>query len=445
MKKETLRALAAAALVLSLAACGRGADGEIGTAAGTNKTEETAEPSHAAEGGTFTIVRSGGVRRESLTRAIRLRDMAVSEKTGVRVEYADAADDGAAQIAAAADCLSGEHGFDAAEGTFSRLAAPLLAKGILSAAEEFGGALGEACLNPTLKTKSGTYFITGAIVPASLGDVSCVTVNLETARRFSVRVPDEAVLAGRFGWDALKASAAPVPDGVGIYRYGTVDRWVGAAILISSGFTLTEGEEDGVPEVASSADGARKILENAAALFGDGSVCFRPDGAMPEEERTIAVKRAFSDPGILYLFCKTGDVPSLREAGDDISVIPYPGGKSVADSVNGAAGVILKGGGAKARTLAALEEASLKYTYPEAVDACLSGRTRYDSGSHGALSFILSSPRYEPAFAAAGRDGEELSGMLAAAAEGEADALVGWELKAAIVNLQIEKILGGSP
>ncbi|MBQ6262383.1 MAG: hypothetical protein IJK58_02585 [Clostridia bacterium] len=442
MKKEAKRALAAAALILSLAACARRPEGDAASREPTGEVcTETDAPHAVPQGGKFTVVRSGGERRDSLERAIRLRDMAAKERTGVTVVYADAADDGAAEIAAAADCLSGDHGFGAAEGSFSRLCAPLLAKGVLRAAEEFGGALGEASLNPTLKTKNGTFFITGAIVPASLGDVSCIAVNLETARRFNVRVPDAGTLSGRFGWDALTASAALVPDGVGIYRYGSIDRSLGAAILLSSGNGVTK-EEDGVPGIAAIAGEAKKILGRAAAAFGDGAVCFRPDAAIPEGERGAAVRSAFSDPGILYLFCKTGDIPSLREAGDEISVVPYPGEKSAADSVRGTAGVILRGGGATAPVLSALEETSLKYTYPEAIDAYLSGRTQYDSASRGALLSVLSGAIYEPSFALAGAGGEELNEMLSAAAEGEADALVGWELKAAIANLEIEKILG---
>ncbi len=447
MKKEALAAMAAAVLIASLVSCSEGAPetAPAGTVTDSPRTERYGMREEGPGGGEFTVVRSGGPVRESLTRAVRLRDMTVAERTGVTVKYADAADDVAAAIAAAADQLSGERAYGAAEGSFSRLCAPLLAKGVLRAAEEFGGALGEASLVPSLKTGKGTYFVTGAAVPASLGDVSCVAVNLGTARRFSVRIPDVDALSGPSGLDALAASAAPVPGGTGIYRYGVTDESAGAAILCASGYTVTETAADGLPAVASVAGGAAEVLKKAAEALGDGSVTFIPEAAMPRAERKAAVRSAFSDPGILYLLCKTGDIPPLRDAGDEIRILPYPGAKSSADSVNGTAAVLLKGGGPSAEFLAALEETSLKYTLPEALDACLSGRTGYDTESREALLFILSSPRYELSLAVAGADGEALNEMLAGAAAGDADALVGWELKAALLTPQIEKIFGADP
>ena len=412
---------------------------------GRSREEDTSSRSSFPEGTELLVIRSGGGDRESLTRAVRLRDMTVAERTGVTLKYADAADDGAALIAARADQLSGEREYCAAEGSFSRLCAPLFAKGALRAAEEFGGALGTASLNPSLKTKYGTFFITGAAVPASLGDVSCIAVNLGTARRFNVRIPDEKTLGGKYGRDALAASSSVVPGGEGIFRYGATDRSVGAAILWSAGFRITEETADGVPAVASVPDGAKEALERAAKTLGDGTVTFIPDASMPGAEREDAVRSAFSDPGILYLLCKTGEIPALLDAGDEIRIIPYPGGESYADSVNGTAAVLLKGGGASEKFLSALEEASLKYTFPEAIDACLSGRTRYDVDSRDALVSILSSPRYELSLAAAGTEGERLNEALTGAASGGADALAGWERKAALASERIEMIFGADP
>ena len=449
MREKTIKTLAAALLILTLTACagGRIKPEEDLTTVAPESTAETEELASIPEGYEFRVIRAGSGARESLSRAVRLRDMTVAERTGISVVYDDAADDAAVLIAATADFLSGEGCYRAAEGSFSRLCAPLFLKGALSAAEEFGGALGEASLNPSLVTKNGTYFITGAIVPASLGDVSCIAVNLDVASRFSVRVLDEKTLAGAGGWDALTASAATVPSGVGIYRYGVTDRAVGTSFLRSTGNSATVSGKNGEPSVAPSlAGGASAALRRAASLFGDDAVSFRPTDQMPREERKTATEGAFSDPGILYLFCETKDLPTLRDAGNEILILPYPGDAAGADGTNGTAGVILKGGGAPvAAALSALEEASARYVFPETVDACLSGRARYDTDSRDALVRILSVARYETALTLAGEGGAELSDALTAAATGDADALVGWELKAALLSPLLEKIFASSP
>ena len=450
MRSMLKRMLVSVLFLAFLTACS-GAQTRGGIARDPETTREDPEaqiaPPAVRDGFEFTVVRSGREGRESLERAVRLRDMAAKEQSGVSVKYVDAADDAAAQIAAAADYLSGEHGYCAAEGSFSHLAAPLLAKGALCPAEDFGGALGEDSLNASLKTKNGTYFITGPIVPRSLGDVSCIAANLETARRFSVRLPDETTLAGPGGWDALTASASPVPGGVGIYRYGVTDRSVGIAVLGASGVSVTAKNEDEVPLVPALSRETAETLKKAASLFGDGSTAYRPDERMPREEREHAAVATFSDPGVLYLFCKTKDIPELRDKGNDIRILPYPGGASRADSTGGTTAVILKGGddSGVAAALGTLEELSLRYTLPEAYDAFLSGRTRYDSDSRDAVAGMLSAPVYELALAVAGEDGEQASDMASDAALGDPDALIGWDLKAALIKPGVEKIFAEDP
>ena len=442
MKKSFMRAIGTAAVCALLFSCGavRENKGEtekeesVGTAA-------CSEPEDAS-GTEFVLIRAFGKRRETLSRAVRLRDMTAEIRTGVAVRYADAGDDEAAEIAAEADRLSGFGEYSAAEGSFSRLCSPLLAKGALLPGESFGDALGEASLNETLKTKYGTFFLTGAIVPDSLSDVCCIAVNLETARRFSVQPPDPADVLSPAGWDALSASAATVPAGAGIYRYGTADRSVGTAVACSLGKTVTKEGSGGFPCVTGEdVRGAADAVRRAAAILGDGSVTFVPSDIMPQSERENSAAVTFSDPGILYLLCRTEELPALRGSGNEISVLPYPGGVSYADSTGGTAGVILNG---EARPTGAflrvLEDLSSEYVLPETVDACLSGRAYYDTQSRGALDVIFSSVRYEQALAVSGEIGEELSDAFTAAATGRGESS-GWELKAAILSAEAEKIL----
>ena len=86
-----------AVLLLLLTSCSRALPDESVQRSdpGRSREEDTSSRSSFPEGTELLVIRSGGGDRESLTRAVRLRDMTVAERTGVTLKYADAADDGA--------------------------------------------------------------------------------------------------------------------------------------------------------------------------------------------------------------------------------------------------------------------------------------------------------------------------------------------------------------
>ncbi len=453
-KTAAARICAALLSALALFSCGK----ERGEAAETTETESRESsfagdaPEDSLSGRKFTILRAGVEERETMRRSVRLRDMETEASLGVRVAYEYTGSDAATAEAARGAVLSGDGGYDLLYGPFFSVGSPLFSEGALSAADSLPGAEGATeCFDESLTTPTGCYFITGPAVPESYSDLGCVALNRDTASCFSVKDPGQAVRDGMWTWDYAEREAAHMPEGAGLTRFAVTGGSAGVFALSAGGGTITASGEGEIPTVVPTPKGeVSEILAAVRSVLGEMTDPFEGEKDAPRERRDEAAVNAFFESRVLFLLCKTGDLPRFRAEGADFSVLPYPsvtagsGTVAGADPVRGTAAYVpasTEDPGKTGAVLSAFSSLGEKYAIPEAYDAMLAGRNAYDERSRDILGMIFSGKRYELSLALAGSDGEEFERALFEAAAGEGSAaLSGWELKAALVKPQIEAL-----
>lgn len=375
----------AAAVLLGLSGCGRGADTVL-----INEKEGAGDGAEAEipPGTVFAVLRAGRdyERGESLSRAEYLRDLELREQYGVSAETEIAGGDGATADRFLASAAAGEEKYGLVIGAVGGTGYPLLRSGA-TAGEDDCPAL-EFSRFPESLSLAGRSLAAGAIAPGSYGDVSCVLMNLDAARAFNVTAPSPGVA---WTFDDMISAASAIPTGTGLYRYAASDGGIGLAFVRAAGARLTEQAEGRLLVAGEPSEAVKTAVRKASGILSDES-----------RTKTGSAAPTFAEGRALFLFCRTSDAMALRATGADFLILPYPSvfdsvAPAYADSVSGEAAAIPAAGlgAVRGRVLREYDRLSGKYVDTERYDALLSGVSAYDSESRTSVDALLQGVEYE--------------------------------------------------
>lgn len=423
------------------------------------------------DGETYTIIgRNDGVNfpsvhdtmGTSLDRSIRRRDLEVKEKFGVKTEYVRTADDKETCSLVKNSVAGGDSEYDLIIGSIAETAAPLTTQGLLYPANKLeninlSGEWWAPSLEDSFLIKDKLFILSGAIVPEYYNNASCVIFNKNIAREFNVSNLYEIVRRGAWTVDKMFESAAVIPDGSGLFRYGVGREDAGIAFLTGASYGITRFDENRSPFIEKAPhESVTELAKKVSSVLCDKSISMvgNFDGSISAED----ARHMFMNSRILFLFDETGTAAELRGKDSEFGILPYPKLNenqseyiSYADSWGGIGAYIPKNIKDESKTgliTEALCAASKKHLDGERKDSILAGRQTYDSDSKETVDIILRGMKYDllPLYSDGGADGlGNLAKVLSSSFfKNDPTDKVGFGTYAGVAAINIERLLKAS-